>query len=92
MEGLLPFAAQNHLTTALLVLASITASFALTPLSIRLAEKLGIIDFPGRSDHTIHNKPTPRSGGIAILLSLPPSRFSFSPSASAGRSPPSCRP
>ena len=64
------FAAQNHFITALLVLVSIAASFTLTPLSIRIAKKFNIIDYPGRSGHTIHKAPIPRSGGIAIFLSI----------------------
>lgn len=39
-----------------------------TPVSIILAQKYGIIDFP--SERRIHSKPIPRLGGLAIYLSF----------------------
>ena len=41
-------------------------SFALLPLLMRLAPKVGLMDIP--RDRHIHKKPTPRCGGIAIFL------------------------
>ncbi|MCD6355981.1 MAG: undecaprenyl/decaprenyl-phosphate alpha-N-acetylglucosaminyl 1-phosphate transferase, partial [Anaerolineaceae bacterium] len=35
-----------------------------------LAKKLDIIDYPSRSTHSIHTKPTPRAGGMAIIASI----------------------
>ena len=47
-------------------------SFLITPIVIRLAGKLGIIDDPKTNNHpkVIHNVPTPRGGGIPIFLAL----------------------
>lgn len=42
-------------------------AFATTPLSIRLAHKLGVIDKP-KDKRRVHTKPTPRFGGLAIFL------------------------
>ena len=61
---------QNYFDIALLILSSLFIGFIITPASIWLAKKLDIIDYPGRSAHHIHKKPTPRAGGISIMLSL----------------------
>ncbi|CAN5729279.1 MraY family glycosyltransferase [soil metagenome] len=55
----------------LLLAAAATAvtAFLLTPLAIRLAPRLGMIDRPGAA-RRIHEQPTPRSGGLAIALAL----------------------
>jgi UDP-GlcNAc:undecaprenyl-phosphate GlcNAc-1-phosphate transferase len=63
-------AEQNYLDLAWLILASIIASFLITPFSIWVAKKADIIDYPDRSSHSIHKNPVPRAGGIAIILSL----------------------
>ena len=42
-------------------------AFATTPLSIRLAHTLGVIDKP-KDKRRVHTKPTPRFGGLAIFL------------------------
>ena len=62
---------QNYcLDLAKIVLISIIIGFLLTPISIWIAKKLDIIDYPSKSTHSIHTKPTPRSGGIVIILAL----------------------
>jgi UDP-GlcNAc:undecaprenyl-phosphate GlcNAc-1-phosphate transferase len=43
-------------------------SLVLTPLAIRSALRLGILDRPG--DHKSHQSPTPYLGGVAIVLSV----------------------
>lgn len=48
-------------------LLSILVAFATTPLSIRLAYKLGVIDKP-KDSRRMHKKPKPRFGGMAIFL------------------------
>lgn len=53
----------GNITIAFL-LAFIT-SFVITPYTMRLAHKVGAIDFPGK--RKIHNKPIPRLGGLAII-------------------------
>ena len=46
---------------------SVVIAFATTPLSIRLAHKLGVIDTP-KDSRRMHKKPIPRFGGLAIFL------------------------
>ena len=55
---------------ALIILASIIVGVIATYFSIWLAKKLNIIDYPGRLAHHIHKVPTPRAGGIAIVISF----------------------
>jgi len=43
-------------------------AIALTPLSIRYAGSLGLVDMPG-DERKIHTQPIPRVGGIGIVLS-----------------------
>ena len=47
------------------LLAFITA-FVITPYSIRLAKKVGAVDYP--NDRRVNKKPMPRLGGIAVIL------------------------
>lgn len=61
---------QNYFDLVLLILFSLFIGLIITPASIWLAKKMDIIDYPGGSAHHIHLKPTPRAGGIAIMLSI----------------------
>lgn len=61
---------KNYFDLAVLILTSILLGMVATPVAIRLAKKLGIIDYPGRTSHQIHKLPTPRAGGIALALAL----------------------
>lgn len=49
------------------LILSIVIAFLTTPLSIRLAHKLGVIDKP-KDARRVHKKPIPRFGGLAIFL------------------------
>jgi len=60
----------NYLDIALTILTSIIIGAIATYFCIWFAKKLNIIDYPGRSAHHIHKIPTPRAGGMAIILSL----------------------
>lgn len=53
-------------------LVALIVSFLVTPLVIRFAGKLGIIDDPKKTNHpkVIHTTPTPRGGGIPIFIAL----------------------
>lgn len=51
---------------ALLIAAVIT--FALTPVAMRAAWRLGVVDRPG--GRRIHDRPIPLLGGVAILLGI----------------------
>ena len=42
-------------------------AFLITPLSIKIANKFGIIDKP-RDDRRVHDRPIPRFGGLAIFI------------------------
>lgn len=66
----MPIIDQNFFDLALLILSCIMVSLAATPVSIWLAKKLNIIDYPGQSAHHIHKQPTPRSGGMALIISF----------------------
>ena len=50
--------------------SSLILAILLTPVSIWIAKKANIIDYPGKTSHTIHKKEVPRAGGIALVLSL----------------------
>jgi UDP-GlcNAc:undecaprenyl-phosphate GlcNAc-1-phosphate transferase len=59
-------------TLPVLILAAVAAglaSFLLTPLAIRFAPRLGTIDQPGDA-RRIHQRPIPRSGGLAIAVAV----------------------
>ncbi len=62
-------------------LASALISFLITPLVIKHAKKLGIVDDPKVNLHpkVIHSVPTPRGGGIPIFVSLVASTLIFLP-------------
>ena len=50
----------------LVMVASLVPAYALTPVALRLAKRLGAVDIP--DDRKVHEVPTPRLGGIAIFL------------------------
>lgn len=54
------------------LLISSLAAFLFTPIVIRLAPKLGVLDDPQKRNHpaSIHTRPTPRGGGIALFLAI----------------------
>ena len=49
------------------MLISVVVAFAATPLSIRIANRFGIIDKP-KDERRVHRKPIPRFGGMGIFL------------------------
>ena len=55
----------SRIVEALLI--SIVIAAAMTPVSIKLAHKLGVIDKP-KDGRRMHRKPIPRFGGMAIFL------------------------
>jgi UDP-GlcNAc:undecaprenyl-phosphate GlcNAc-1-phosphate transferase len=52
------------------ILISLLAVFVLAWVSIRMARRLGLIDFPGAAPHKLHTLATPLAGGIALVLTL----------------------
>lgn len=70
VEGFVKIIDQNYFDISLLILASIVISLVITPLAIWLAKKFNIIAYPGQAAHHIHKTPTPRAGGIALLISI----------------------
>lgn len=62
-------------------LLSAVVSFMVTPIIIRFAGRLGIIDDPKKSKHPkiIHSVPTPRGGGIPIFIALMVTSLIFLP-------------
>jgi UDP-GlcNAc:undecaprenyl-phosphate GlcNAc-1-phosphate transferase len=61
---------ENYFDLAVLIFASILAGLAACPAGIWIARRMDIIDYPGRTAHQIHQKPTPRAGGIALALAM----------------------
>ena len=49
---------------------SLILAFILTPASIWLAKRAKILDYPGKTGHTIHKTVIPRAGGIALVSSM----------------------
>jgi UDP-GlcNAc:undecaprenyl-phosphate GlcNAc-1-phosphate transferase len=60
---------------------ALVISFLATPLVIKLAHKIGIIDDPRKNKHpkVIHTYPTPRGGGLAIFVAVIVSCLIFIP-------------
>lgn len=58
-------------------IVALIISYATTPLTIRLAFKIGALDVP-KDSRRMHKKPTPRIGGIAIVYGFVISAFCFS--------------
>src|SRR5690349_6359402 len=56
-------------------------SFLATPLVIKLAWKLKIVDDPAKHKHpkVVHTEPTPRGGGLAIFIAIVISALAFLP-------------
>jgi UDP-GlcNAc:undecaprenyl-phosphate GlcNAc-1-phosphate transferase len=70
----------NRIVFSSAILAAII-SYLLTPLIIKLAPKLGIVDDPRKHKHpkVIHTYPTPRGGGLAIFAAIAISAIIFLP-------------
>ena len=63
----------NNFNLAILPgLLSLILAFFVTPLVIKLAYKIGIIDNPKKNKHpkVIHTYPVPRGGGLAIYIAV----------------------
>ena len=62
-------------------LVAMVISFLVTPIVIKFAGKLGIIDDPKKNKHpkVIHTTPTPRGGGIPIFVALLATTLFFLP-------------
>ncbi len=69
----------NHILLAGAVSALV--AFTITPLIIKLANKLGVIDDPKHHKHpkVIHTYPVPRGGGLAIFAAIAISALIFLP-------------
>lgn len=52
------------------LITSMVVAFAATPIVIKFAKKLGIVDYPSSHPKVIHTRPTPRGGGIPIFIAL----------------------
>jgi UDP-GlcNAc:undecaprenyl-phosphate GlcNAc-1-phosphate transferase len=60
----------TYTRAGLIFISSLILSLLFTPISIWLAKKGQILDYPGKTSHTIHNNIVPKAGGIAIVFSL----------------------
>ena len=50
------------------LLIALVAAFALTPVLMRVAWRLGVVDKPG--GRRIHDRPIPLLGGVAMLIAI----------------------
>jgi len=65
----MPWQVEGLLTQGLfLFFASLLLSYALMPLVIQLAHKIGALDYP--DSRRIHTSPTPRIGGLAVIIAI----------------------
>ena len=65
----LPWNVRGLLTYgSMLFAASMLLTFACMPLLIRLANRIGALDYPDA--RRVHASPTPRIGGVAVLLAV----------------------
>lgn len=53
---------------AIIISSSFCVVYVMTPLVIRIAEKVGAMDYPG--ERKIHARPTPRWGGIPVYAGV----------------------
>lgn len=68
---------QNGLFIVFAFVVALIVAYATTPLTIKLAFKIGALDVP-KDSRRMHKKPTPRIGGIAIVYGFLISVFCFS--------------
>lgn len=52
------------------ILVSLIVTFVCAPLSIWIAKRAQLIDFPGSAPHKCHLKPTPMAGGVLLVLAF----------------------
>jgi UDP-GlcNAc:undecaprenyl-phosphate GlcNAc-1-phosphate transferase len=52
------------------VFAGLVLTLLLTPLSIRLSRRFGLLDDPSSAPHKIHTGSVPKAGGIAIVIGV----------------------
>ena len=52
----------------LLFLVALGSVHILTPISIKIAEKIGAVDIP--TDRKVHKTPIPRLGGVAVVSAV----------------------
>lgn len=57
---------EHYKTYLVMFLVSAVGSFALTPVAMRIAHRIGAVDIP--SPRKIHKVPMPRLGGLAVFL------------------------
>jgi UDP-GlcNAc:undecaprenyl-phosphate GlcNAc-1-phosphate transferase len=53
-----------------LIFLSVLAALLLSPLALRLAPRLGLIDIPGSLPHKQHNRSVPMMGGWVLFLTV----------------------
>lgn len=54
------------------ILAAVLIAFFSSPLAVRIARRLRLIEVPGESGHKRHEAPTPMAGGLVIAFSVLP--------------------
>lgn len=54
----------------LYILLAIVVSLSLAPFFIAIANRVGLVDIPGKSAHKLHAHPTPLAGGTVLFASM----------------------
>jgi UDP-GlcNAc:undecaprenyl-phosphate GlcNAc-1-phosphate transferase len=52
------------------ILVSASGALFFSPMAVKLARRLGLVDMPGSAPHKSHASPTPLAGGVVILAAL----------------------
>lgn len=59
----------NRMDLLMIFMLGFIITLAISPISIKLATKVGAIDIP-KDERRIHNRPVPRIGGIGIFCGV----------------------
>ena len=59
----------NRMDLLMIFMLGFIITLAISPISIKLATKVGAIDIP-KDERRIHNRPIPRIGGIGIFCGI----------------------
>jgi UDP-GlcNAc:undecaprenyl-phosphate GlcNAc-1-phosphate transferase len=59
-----------YIKAGLIFISSLVLALILTPVSIWMARKAQILDYPGKTGHTIHKNVVPKAGGMALIISI----------------------
>lgn len=61
---------REYIIYAGVAIVSFLITYFMVPFAIKFAKKKGIIDNPKQDDRRVHKEPTPRAGGIAMVIGI----------------------